>query len=304
MPTCGGSTWKPGRSRPRHPSRCGCFPEATSTCSRARRSFWPRWRRTWSRRAELWRGARLAGAAGGRGAGMHVEVASEKQAHREGCRRLLRPGFQVLRPHVGIRSAAVGADGAIERRVFRIGIFAIQRRVRAQRRQNRAHQRRIVDQLVRDTLKPLQLLEKLLVARRRRRSVIPAELRRPRARRHQQLRKRLAAPPQQPRQLERHRRSHAVPEKRERLRQVRPDGIGQRRDQRLHALERRFGDARFPPRQPHRADGGRRQRPCGPASRMRKPEQTQPLHRVRPRKPGRSRRPVSQPQRQQAASLG
>ena len=159
----------------------------------------------------------------------------------------------MLAAHVRVVRAAVGADGAGKRRILRIDVVAVERGIGFQRRQDGAHERRVVEHFGRNALQAAQFVEELA---RREGAGGGTWLRRncgARAAGSDQQRGQAARPAaQQAGQLERHRGSHAVAEEGEGLREVRLDGVGEGLDQRRHALEGRFGEARFAARQ---ADG-------------------------------------------------
>ena len=107
----------------------------------------------------------------------------------------------------------------------------------------------------RDSAQAPQFGQKLLLRRVRRRRVMAAELRRPRSRGYQQPGLRKSALSQQARQLEGHRRAHAVAEECEGTLQVALYGGSQRFHQGAHAFKGRLRRARFAARQ---ADGTHR----------------------------------------------
>src|SRR5579884_3329994 len=102
-------------------------------------------------------------------------------AQMERARCLLAPRLDVLATDIRILEAAVREYREIERRLGPVYIIPVQPRIRAKRRQQETHGLWVVQNFGGKSFQPAKLGDKFGVARLRRRRVVFAKLRRPRA---------------------------------------------------------------------------------------------------------------------------
>lgn len=220
---------------------------------------------------------------------MDEEVIAREHAHSERTVGVAAPRLELAAVHLLVVEAAEGGDRTSQRLAGSVHVGLVHREIGAQGRLDEAPQLGVVEHLGGRAVEPAQLVPERRAGQRVKRRIGIGQVRSAVGGDEQVEEGRSGAvAAQRPRQLEGHKRPHAVAEERERPVEMLVQRAGERLDQGGEPVIGALRQALLPPRQLDRAelDPGREEACPGaerrrPASGMRQAEESDP--RLRPR---------------------